>query len=303
MSKRPWFPFFAFDWVADIYVTCMSATQKGCYIQLLAWQWIEGALPNDTMILANLCRIPLEEFEADIWPTLQRHFPEVKDEKGKLRNPKLESEKNWEPESEKEEALSPDDERKERRRAASAKANKKRWDDYRARQAEAESESPDSPTGAIGEESENNRSPIGGQSESESESVRGELLKEGGQSLSQSQSQSQSQGDTPPNPQGGSESANPRKGKTLLPKDWEPKEPGIAEENGLPLKIALPQFKDWAHGSGKMMKDWDATWRTACRGWLKKNLGAMQGSPMEDEEKRAAEERAKRIVSRYVTEA
>lgn len=46
MAKRPWFSFYAGDWLNDSRVQLLTIPERGAYIQLLAVQWREGSIPT-----------------------------------------------------------------------------------------------------------------------------------------------------------------------------------------------------------------------------------------------------------------
>ena len=51
MDKSPAFQFYPKDWLTDPDVVCMNFAQKGAYITLLCYCWLEGQLPkNDDYI-------------------------------------------------------------------------------------------------------------------------------------------------------------------------------------------------------------------------------------------------------------
>src|SRR5436190_21583416 len=52
--NRPWFPFYAADWLADLDVAAMWLAEQGAYMRLLAFQWREGAIPSEP---ARICRL------------------------------------------------------------------------------------------------------------------------------------------------------------------------------------------------------------------------------------------------------
>lgn len=120
-AEYPWFPFYARDWLTDSAVVGMTAMVRGCYVQLLCYQWENGGLPDDTIALVQMCGLtgrevqamdllarhdggetitPTEEvtsethalFETEIWPQLERLFPKTKGD-GRLRNSRLEKER------------------------------------------------------------------------------------------------------------------------------------------------------------------------------------------------------------------
>ena len=83
--KLPYFPFWAKDWIAGS-VAGMTHEQKGAYVDLLAHQWLMGALPTDPHALALLIRMPYRDFSR-AWGVLGLKFE--KTEQG-LKNMRLE---------------------------------------------------------------------------------------------------------------------------------------------------------------------------------------------------------------------
>ncbi len=67
---RPWFPFYAGDWLSDMRVRLLTPSQRGVYIDLLAFQWREGAVPDDPAGLA----LTLGADGADVVLVLDRFF-------------------------------------------------------------------------------------------------------------------------------------------------------------------------------------------------------------------------------------
>jgi hypothetical protein len=53
-AKLPWFKFFASDWIGDGHVRTMTSRQKGWYIDLMAYAWQEGGLPNKLPALRTM---------------------------------------------------------------------------------------------------------------------------------------------------------------------------------------------------------------------------------------------------------
>ena len=75
------------------------------------------------------------------------------------------------------------------------------------------------------------------------------------------------------------EIAPPKKrGLHLLPKDFAPPQ-HIAQEAGIDYQGALECFTDWANSKGKKYKDWTATFRGACRSWLKERYPHLRRTP------------------------
>jgi len=70
-----------------------------------------------------------------------------------------------------------------------------------------------------------------------------------------------------------------KRGKHLLPKNFSPPKK-IASEAGIDYEGALEGFSDWANSEGKMKTDWVATFRFACRSWLKERFPHLKRTPI-----------------------
>ena len=57
-NKSPAFQFYARDFLADINVQLMNMEQRGMYITLLSYAWLEVGIPNDMRKLNLLCNNP-----------------------------------------------------------------------------------------------------------------------------------------------------------------------------------------------------------------------------------------------------
>ena len=88
VNKPPAFQFYAGDF--DQGTAEMTAEQTGCYIRWLCHQWVAGSIPLDPLQLAGLTRITSEIF-ARVWPAVGPKFQPAED--GRLRNARLESER------------------------------------------------------------------------------------------------------------------------------------------------------------------------------------------------------------------
>lgn len=70
----------------------------------------------------------------------------------------------------------------------------------------------------------------------------------------------------------GKSNSKPQKKKTTrIPDNFSPPR-SIAEGEGLDHSIAVAMFIDWAKGKGHTQADWNATYRNACRGWIKERM-------------------------------
>ena len=76
------------------------------------------------------------------------------------------------------------------------------------------------------------------------------------------------------------ETSTPKKrGKHLLPKNFSPPQT-IASEAGIDHEGAVACFADWANSAGTMKTDWTATFRNACRSWLKEKFPHLRRTPI-----------------------
>jgi uncharacterized protein YdaU (DUF1376 family) len=86
MGKAPAFQFYASDFLSDMKVATMSMEERGVYITLLSYAWLENGLPPVEQKLARLCGNP-ENWEA-IWEVVSECF--YTDDDNKLKNAKME---------------------------------------------------------------------------------------------------------------------------------------------------------------------------------------------------------------------
>ncbi len=70
-----------------------------------------------------------------------------------------------------------------------------------------------------------------------------------------------------------------KRGKHLLPKDFSPQR-SIAKEAGIDYEGAVACFADWANSAGTMKTDWVATFRNACKSWIKKDFPDLRRTPI-----------------------
>lgn len=87
-NKRPAFQFYCGDFLSDYHVVCMSMSQRGIYITLLAHSWLEEGLPTTEKKLSMLCGNP-DTWEED-WPVVKECF--VLDD-DRYKNKRLERER------------------------------------------------------------------------------------------------------------------------------------------------------------------------------------------------------------------
>jgi len=81
----PWFKFYVRDFLTDQDVILMSPAERGTYVTLMCYCWLEGSLPAAPAKLARLCNVSSAEFD-DLWGTLERHFVVKRD---RLTHPRL----------------------------------------------------------------------------------------------------------------------------------------------------------------------------------------------------------------------
>jgi uncharacterized protein YdaU (DUF1376 family) len=93
MSKftSPAFQFYPRDWLSDSKVLSMTASERGIYITLLCFCWLDKTIPDDIPQLAQLCGISVAEMEAS-WPAVKRCFKKA-NPTGRLYNKRLAQER------------------------------------------------------------------------------------------------------------------------------------------------------------------------------------------------------------------
>jgi len=70
----------------------------------------------------------------------------------------------------------------------------------------------------------------------------------------------------------GKSNSKPRKKKgTTISDNFDPPK-SITQDEGLNHELAVQLFVDWAKGKGHVQADWNATFRNACRGWMKERV-------------------------------
>jgi uncharacterized protein YdaU (DUF1376 family) len=87
LRPLPYYKWFWQDWRANRKAQRMSYIERGLYRELLDECWVEGFIPNDISILAEICGCP-NEVMADAWQVLESCFELVDD---KYINKKMES--------------------------------------------------------------------------------------------------------------------------------------------------------------------------------------------------------------------
>jgi uncharacterized protein YdaU (DUF1376 family) len=83
IQKTPSFPFYPKDWLSDINVQSLSHEEKGIYLDMLCYSWLDD-LPDDAKVIAKILRC---DSSAIIQSIIDRFFT-VK--KGKIFNKKIE---------------------------------------------------------------------------------------------------------------------------------------------------------------------------------------------------------------------
>ena len=86
----PAFQFYARDFLSSSKVQRMSMTERGVYVTLLAFEWLDGTLPADLAHLARLVGMKPSPFER-LWVSGALHECFI-DRDGRLVNDRLEVE-------------------------------------------------------------------------------------------------------------------------------------------------------------------------------------------------------------------
>ncbi len=93
MKAAPAFQFYPGDFLQDMNVSLMTLEEKGAYITLLSYAWLEGSIPADHEKLARLCSCSTEDI-GRIWPALEPCFrPKRRSNGALLINKRLETER------------------------------------------------------------------------------------------------------------------------------------------------------------------------------------------------------------------
>jgi len=87
LRPLPYYKWFWQDWRANRKAQRMSYIERGLYRELLDECWVEGFIPNDISILAEICGCP-NDVMASAWQVLESCFELVDD---KYINKKMES--------------------------------------------------------------------------------------------------------------------------------------------------------------------------------------------------------------------
>jgi len=88
MNKSPAFQFYPKDFLSDINVSAMNMEERGIYITLLSYCWLEGWLPNASTKLKRICGNPSNWKES--WENVRPCFYE---NNGKLYHKRLQKER------------------------------------------------------------------------------------------------------------------------------------------------------------------------------------------------------------------
>lgn len=124
-AQSPAFQFYPKDWLSDPEVVRMTLEERGAYMQLLCYCWLEGGIPNDVDELAKLCGVTRRRMQK-LWKTLGPRFEFDGKTAEVLRNPRLERERKAQ------------NEHRERRREAGRRGAASRWGKRTKRPAPAE---------------------------------------------------------------------------------------------------------------------------------------------------------------------
>ena len=82
----PSFQFYPRDWLASSSVRRMTLAERGAYIDLLAYAWQDGGLPDDDAEIARMLQVSIS-----VWRKLARRVrPRFEGQEGRLINARLE---------------------------------------------------------------------------------------------------------------------------------------------------------------------------------------------------------------------
>lgn len=89
--KSPAFQFYPKDFLSDSHVVGMRLPERGAYITLLCFCWLDGSIPSDLDLLARYCQVSTAVFTR-LWPALEPCF-RASDLPGRLYHPRVERER------------------------------------------------------------------------------------------------------------------------------------------------------------------------------------------------------------------
>ncbi len=75
-EKSPAFQFYPKDFMMDGNVMAMTLAERGAYITLICWCWLEGQVPTEMSALARLCKVSTPAFKR-LWPALEPCFEPI----------------------------------------------------------------------------------------------------------------------------------------------------------------------------------------------------------------------------------
>ena len=78
LRALPYYKWFWQDWRANRKAQRMNYIERGLYRELLDECWVEGSIPNDLNILAEICGCP-NDVMANAWQVLESCFKLVED--------------------------------------------------------------------------------------------------------------------------------------------------------------------------------------------------------------------------------
>lgn len=114
-GSLPYFKFYPGDWLSDFHVRAMEPADRGIYIDLLAFDWEEGGLPDDPEILAKVVGVDAERMR-NAWEKLSARFIDHPNRDGWVTNRRLHRERK------------DIQDRAEKRSEAARKAAQARWE-------------------------------------------------------------------------------------------------------------------------------------------------------------------------------
>lgn len=91
-ERPPAFQFYPKDFVTDEHVLTMDMSQRGVYITLLCFCWLQESIPSDRDAAAKLCGISRKEIDR-VWPVVSARFYPDPENEGRLRHKRLDVER------------------------------------------------------------------------------------------------------------------------------------------------------------------------------------------------------------------
>ena len=91
-EKPPSFQFYPKDFISDEHVAVMTMNERGIYISLICFCWLQGSIPNDVNTAGRMCGANQKEMRS-AWPVVSARFQVDPEDASRLRHKRLDIER------------------------------------------------------------------------------------------------------------------------------------------------------------------------------------------------------------------